>query len=138
MRILGRRQITGLASGERRRLAARRLFIWAFLARASVGIMAYLLTVYTSVPFLEDALWYEEEGYNVAQEWLSGRWGALDTLPHGVQMAKPVVATIAGFYYLTGGMRALPLLLVMYGAITAIIPVYVYWISLEVGAPGRA
>jgi hypothetical protein len=117
---------------------ARRIFVLAFLARAVVGIMAYLLTLYTSVPFLEDALWYEEEGYSVAQEWLSGRWGALDTLPHGVQMAKPVVATIAGFYYVTGGTRALLLLLVAYGAITAIIPVYVYWIGTELGAPERA
>lgn len=117
---------------------ARRIFIWAFLARAVVGIVAYLLTLYTSVPFLEDALWYEEEGYSVAQEWLSGRWGALDTLPHGVQMAKPVVATIAGFYYVTGGTRALLLLLVAYGAVTAIIPVYVYWIGIELGAPERA
>ena len=117
---------------------ARRIFVWAFLARAVVGIVAYLLTVYTEVPFLEDALWYEEVGYSVAQEWLSGRWGALDTLPAGVQMAKPVVATIASFYYVTGGTRTLPLLLVAYGAITAIIPVYVYWIGIELGAPERA
>jgi hypothetical protein len=117
---------------------AKRIFVWAFSARAAVGIAAYLLTVYSSVPFLEDALWYEEEGYSVAQEWLSGRWGALDTLPNGVQMAKPVVATIAGFYYVTGGTRALSLLLVAYGAITATIPVYVYWIASELGAPERA
>jgi hypothetical protein len=125
-------------NSEWRLPVARRIFVWAFLARAVVGIVAYLLTVYTPVPFLEDALWYEEEGYGVAQEWLSGRWGALDTLPHGVQMAKPVVATIAGFYYVTGGTRALPLLLVAYGAITAIIPVYLYWIGIELGAPERA
>jgi len=129
----------GVASeDERRRLVVRRICVWAFLARATVGVLAYLLTVYTSVPFLEDALWYEEEGYSVAREWLSGRWGALDTLPQGVQMAKAVVATIAAFYYLTGGIRALLLLLVMYGAVSAIIPVYVYWISIEVGAPERA
>jgi hypothetical protein len=117
---------------------AWRIFVWAFLARAVVGIVAYLLTVYTEVPFLEDALWYEDVGYSVAQEWLSGRWGALDTLPTGVQMAKPVVATIAGFYYVTGGTRTLPLLLVVYGAVTAIIPVYVYWIGIELGVPERA
>src|SRR5262245_44317158 len=142
MRPLGRRQTTSqqdvAREVERRRLVVRRIFVWAFLARAVVGIAAYLLTVYSSVPFLEDALWYEEEGYSVAQEWLSGRWGALDTLPHGVQMAKPVVGTIAGFYYITGGTRVLPLLLVAYGAVTAIIPVYVYWIGIELGAPERA
>jgi hypothetical protein len=142
MRTLRRPGVAGgkIAAGhsEWRLPVARRIFVWAFLARAVVGIVAYLLTVYTSVPFLEDALWYEEEGYSVAQEWLSGRWGALDTLPHGVQMAKPVVATIAGFYYVTGGTRVLPLLLVAYGAITAIIPVYVYWIGIELGVPERA
>jgi hypothetical protein len=125
-------------NSEWRLPVARRIFVSAFVARAVVGIVAYLLTVYSSVPFLEDALWYEEEGYSVAQEWLSGRWGALDTLPQGVQMAKPVIATIAAFYYVTGGTRALPLLLVAYGAITAIIPVYVYWIGTELGAPERA
>jgi hypothetical protein len=103
-----------------------------------VGIVAYVLTVYTDVPFLEDALWYEEVGYSVAQEWLSGRSGALDTLPSGVQMAKPLVTTIAAFYYVTGGIRALPVLLVVYGAMTAVIPVYVYWIGRELGAPERA
>jgi hypothetical protein len=142
MRTLRRPGVAGgkIAAGhsEWRLPVARRIFVWAFLARAVVGIVAYLLTEYTSVPFLEDALWYEEEGYSVAQEWLSGRWGALDTLPHGVQMAKPVVATIAGFYYVTGGTRVLPLLLVAYGAVTAIIPVYVYWIGIELGAPERA
>jgi hypothetical protein len=118
--------------------AARRIFVWAFLARAVLSIVAYLLTVHTQVPFLEDALWYEEQGYSVAQEWLSGRWEALDTLPHGVQMAKPVIATIATFYFVTGGTRLLPLLLVAYGALTAIIPVYVYWIGIELGMPARA
>ena len=135
-RVAGGRILAG--SRERKLPVARRIFVWAFLARAVVGIMAYLLTVYTSVPFLEDALWYEEEGYSVAREWLSGRWGALDTVPHGVQMAKPVIATIAAFYYITGGTRALPLLLVAYGAITAVIPVYVYWIGTELGVPERA
>jgi hypothetical protein len=115
-----------------------RIFFWAFLARAVVGIVAYLLTMHTEVPILEDALWYEEVGYSVAQDWLSERWGTLDTLPRGVQMAKPLVATIAVFYYVTGGIRAVPVLLVAYGAITAIIPVYVYWISMELGAPKRA
>jgi hypothetical protein len=128
-----------LAGNRRSRSSvARRIFVWAFLARAVVGIVAYLLTVYTEVPFLEDALWYEEVGYSVAQDWLSGRSGALDTLPFGVQMAKPLVVTIAGFYYITGGIRALPLLLVAYGAVTAVIPVYVYWIAIELGAPERA
>jgi len=103
-----------------------------------VGIVAYLLTVYTDVPFLEDALWYEEVGYAVAQEWLSGRSGTLDALPSGVQMAKPLVLTIAGFYYATDGIRALPVLLVLYAAVTAIIPVYVYWIGRDLGAPEHA
>ncbi len=125
-------------NSEGKRPVARRIFVWAFLARAVIGIVAYLLTVYTEVPFLEDALWYEEQGYSVGQEWLSGRWEALDTLPRGVQMAKPIVAIIAAFYYVIGGTRALPLLLVAYGALTAVIPVYVYWIGIELGVPERA
>jgi hypothetical protein len=123
---------------RRKPSAALRIFIWAFLARAVVGILAYLLTVETNVPFLEDALWYEEQGYSLAQEWLSGRWDALDTTPSGVQMAKPLISVIAGFYYVTGGTRSVLVLLIVYGALTAIIPVYVYWISTELGAPERA
>lgn len=138
--VRGRRFIRGKMQpgNDRGKLsAARQIFFWAFLARAVVGIAAYLLTVYTEVPFLEDALWYEEQGYSVAREWLEGRWQALDTLPSGVQMAKPVVATIAVFYYITVGTRALPLLLVAYGALTAVIPVYVYWLAIELGVPER-
>jgi hypothetical protein len=114
------------------------LYLWAFVVRVTSAIVGYLFTQYAGVELLVDALWYEEHGYSLARDWLSGRAVGLGEVPAGAQNAKPLVAMIAVFYYVTGGVRAGPLLLVVYAALTAIVPVYVYWIARELGAPGRA
>jgi hypothetical protein len=91
--------------------------------------------MYADLPIVEDARFYEEMGYEVAQDWLSGRVIDLDTLPQGVQTARLLVTAIAAFYYMTGGIRALPTLLIIYSAVTALVPVYVYRFARELGAP---
>lgn len=111
------------------------IYWWAFLVRALAGLLAYVLTLYTEVPFLEDALFYEEKGYGVARDWLSGRSVDLEGESQGVQTAWLFVVGIAAFYYLADGIRILPLLFVVYSAITAVVPVYVYRIARELGAP---
>jgi len=112
-----------------------RLYWWAFLARALVGILAYTLTLSADLPIVEDAQFYEEMGYEVAQDWLAGREVDFSALPEGVQSTRLLVIAIAVFYYATGGLRVLPGLLIAYSAITALLPVYVYRCTRELQAP---
>jgi hypothetical protein len=121
------------ASTEKRTVA--RLYGWAVLVRVLVGFLAYALTIYADLPIVEDARFYEEMGYEVAQDWLSGTSVDFDALPEGVQTARFLVTAIAAFYFAMGGMRALPVLLVAYSVLTALVPVYVYWFTQELGAP---
>jgi len=116
------------------RRALTQLYRWAFLVRVLVGFLAYALTVYADLPIVEDARFYEEIGYEVAQNWLSGRAVDFDTLPEGVQTARLLVTAIAVFYYVVGGVRALPVLLVAFSAVTALVPVYVYRLARELQA----
>jgi hypothetical protein len=111
----------------------RRLYWGAFIVRALAGLVAYVLTLYTEVTLFEDALYYEEMGYGIAREWLAGRSVDFDVLSRGAQSAWLLVVAISIFYYLTGGIRAVPLLLVAYSAVTAVVPVFVYRIAHELG-----
>jgi hypothetical protein len=99
-----------------------------------VGFLAYALTLYADLPIVEDARFYEEMGYEVAQDWLSGKSVDFDALPEGVQTARLLVTAIAAFYFVMGGVRALPVLLIAYSAVTALVPVYVYWFTRELDA----
>jgi len=103
-----------------------RLYTWSFVVRVFVGLLAYALTLYADLPIVEDARFYEEMGHEVARDWLAGRSVDFDSLPEGVQTARLLVTVIALFYWMTGGVRALPILLVAYSAVTALVPVYVY------------
>ena len=115
-----------------------RLYTWAFLLRALVGFLAYGLTFYADLPIVEDARFYEEVGYEVARDWLSGREVEFGTLGQGAETARPLVVAIASFYYVMGGVRALPLLLVVFSAITALVPIYVYRIARQLQMPASA
>jgi hypothetical protein len=118
---------------EKRTVA--RLYGWALLVRVLVGFLAYALTIYADLPIVEDARFYEEIGYEVAQDWLSGKGVDFDALPEGAQTARLLVIAIAAFYFVMGGARALPVLLVAYSAVTALVPVYVYRFTRELDAP---
>ena len=116
------------------RRTAHHLYWWAFVVRSLAGLVAYVLTQYTDVPFFEDALYYEEVGYSIASDWLSGRSVDFASLSQGgVRTGWLMIVGIAVFYFLMQGVRALPVLLVFYSAITAWVPVYVYRISRELG-----
>jgi hypothetical protein len=122
-----------VAAIEKRTVA--RVYGWACLVRVLVGFLAYILTLYADLPIVEDARFYEEIGYEVAQGWLSGKTVDFDALPEGVQTARLLVTAIAAFYFVMGGVRALPILLVAYSVVTAAVPVYVYWFTRELDAP---
>jgi hypothetical protein len=99
-----------------------------------IGLAAYALTIYADVQVVEDARYYEEVGYEVARDWLSGRQVDFGTLGQGAETAWLQVTMIAAFYYVLGGVRALPILLIAYSAVTALVPVYVYRIARELEA----
>src|SRR5258708_24329990 len=128
MRIWAIRAGTAVATKRR---TVSRLYGWAFVVRVLVGFLAYALTLYADLPIVEDARFYEEIGYEVAQDWLSGKDVDFDALPEGVQTARVLVTAIAAFYFVMGGVRALPVLLVAFSAVTALVPVYVYWFARD-------
>ena len=114
---------------------ARRLYVIALVVRAVAGIGGYIATEYFDIPLLQDALYYEEVGHSVALEWLSGessQW--LETERYGGKVAWLMVATIGGLYFLLQGFRSVPLLVILWSALTAWVPVYTYRIGLELGA----
>jgi hypothetical protein len=110
----------------------------ALVVRALTGLLAYWLSLHSDTPLLEDAFWYEYLGYGVAQDWLSGRAGGLSTLSGHGQAVWVMVVTVAVLYYLMGGLRAIPVLLVLYSAVTAVVPVYIYYIGRELRMSERA
>jgi hypothetical protein len=124
------------ALAERRSLT--RIYRWGLLVRASVGILAYALTIYLDLPIVEDAKFYEESGYELAQNWIAGTEIDLGELGGGAITGRYLVIGIALFYFVMGGLRALPLLLIAYSAITALVPLYVYRVARELQAPEAA
>jgi hypothetical protein len=120
------------ADDERQSLV--RLYIVAVLVRAAVGMLAYGLTGYTDVPIVEDARYYEDVGWEIARDWLSGASVDFGVFGQGAETAPLLVALIAIFYYVLGGIRALPLLLLAYSAVTAFVPVYVFRFTRELKA----
>ncbi len=133
-------------SSVRRRIAVtdekgmlRRIYWWSFVARFSAGMAGLLLMQFARVAFLEDALNYERIGAGIAQDWLSGRtssWLANDGQNPNTPLL--IILTIACFYTLTLGVRALPLLIGFYCAITAFAPVLTYRIARQIGAARSA
>ncbi len=121
------------------RLLLRRVYRWAFVVRAIVGVAAWLVTVYLGIPLLEDALFYEEMGWQVANEWISEH--SSFTLAWMIQEGRQawiMVLLIAVFYLCFGGLRVVPLMIVAYSAVTASVPVWIYRIAKQIGASDRA
>jgi hypothetical protein len=118
--------------------ALTQLYQWALLVRVLVGLLAYGLTIYADLSVVEDARYYEATGYAIAHEWLSGRAVDFGTLGQGAETAWLLVTVIAAFYYVLDGVRALPILLIAYSAVTAVVPVYIYCIARELQASDAA
>ena len=115
-----------------------RIYRWGLLVRALVGLLAFALTIYLDLPIVEDAMFYEESGYLLAQNWIVGAEINLGELGEGAITGRYLVIGIALFYFVMGGVRALPLLLIAYSAITALVPIYVYRVARELHAPEAA
>jgi hypothetical protein len=120
-------------------LTLRRLYWWSFAIRVSLGMAGWLLMQFTRIELLQDAIYYEEVGAEIAHDWLNGRsstWLAREGLdPHRPVLIVLVVAIV---YTLTLGVRALPLVLVVYGAITSHAPGLTYRLARECGASPAA
>lgn len=115
----------------------KKLYRWSFWTRFSVGVFGWFATVYLRLPFLQDALAYEELGAGVARDWLSGR--ASSYLQYAPETSPRLLIVMIGcFYVLTLGVRLLPLLIAAYSALTAFAPGYVYRIAKQIGASERA
>jgi len=127
----------GRDDGDRQ--VIRRIYWWAFAVRALAGILAYVATQYLNLLILEDAMYYEDMGYYVASQWLSGTSASISDLlgPHA-SFAAVLIVMIAVVYYVMQGIRAVPILLLIYSAVTALVPVYTYRLTRELGAPPSA
>lgn len=118
---------------ERRFL--RRLYWWSFLLRAVAALIGWFVTFVIKLPFLQDPLYYDWVGAHIANDWLNGRPSSwLATVGQQPHQPVAIVTLIACFYTLTLGVRALPVLLVAYGAITAYTPLVIYRIARSLGA----
>jgi hypothetical protein len=112
----------------------RRLYLWALAFRFGAGMLGWLLTLLINIPFLQDALYYEETGAGIARDWLAGRsseWLTWAMTADRVSWFLPAV--IGSFYWLSGGIRLIPLLLLGISSITALTPVLTYLIAREMG-----
>lgn len=120
-------------------LALRRIYRWAFAVRTIIGITAWLVTVFLEIPMMEDALHYEEMGWQVVNEWIAGgSSSSLEWMMEGERSAWVMVMLVAVFYLLFGGLRVVPLLIVAYSAVTAFVPVWIYRLARQVGASEKA
>jgi hypothetical protein len=116
----------------------RDLFWWSFALRFLIGFTGWLLTQYTTLSLLEDALHYEELAGSVADCWLAGEPSPWLTSAF-TEGQKPwlIVVLLAGCYFLAGGARITPLVLFIYCLITAWAPVLTYKIGLQLGVPRK-
>jgi hypothetical protein len=118
-------------------LAIRRLFLWAFILRFGLGLTGWVLTHVAGIGLVQDADYYEQLGRLIAQDWLDGRSSAWLSWAFDDGKAPWLLpAVVAGFYWLSGGVRIIPLLLAAFCSITAWTPVMVYRIALRLGISG--
>lgn len=116
----------------------RRLYWTSFALRLSVGLLGWAVTYFNLLasPVIEDALGYEAQGAAIADEWLSGESsGTLSELMAAGTRGWGLPLVFGICYFLTGGIRALPVLIAAYCALTAWTPVIVYQIGRQLGAP---
>jgi len=112
----------------------RRLYLWALVFRFGAGMLGWLLTLLVNIPFLQDAFYYEETGAGIARDWLAGRSSEWLSWAMTVDRAPWLLPTvIGGFYWLSGGLRLVPLLLLGISSVTAFTPVLTYLIAREMG-----
>jgi hypothetical protein len=116
----------------------RHLYLGALAFRFGAGILGWLLTLMIHIPFLEDAFYYEQLGAGIARDWLAGRPSEWLAWAWTMDRTPWLLPTLIGcFYWLTGGIRLVPLLLLAICAITALTPVLTYLIARQIGLSRR-
>lgn len=106
----------------------------SYLLRCFVGLSAWLVTEYWSIGLLEDAAHYEAVGVGIAREWITtGTSQTLGVLMEHGRHAWVMYALLAVFSFVLGGIRCLPLAMILLNLVTAWVPVYTYRIGLLLG-----
>lgn len=115
-------------------VVVRRLFWWSFGIRFGAGFLGWILTVGLGLPFLQDAFYYERIGSGIAEDWMAGRssWW-LESAMAGNHLPWIMPFVIAVFYFVMGGVRAVPLLMAAVCLFSAITPVLVFKTAREAG-----
>jgi hypothetical protein len=137
-RLARRRAAKAAPSSAAQEDDLRRLYLGALAFRFGAAMLGWLLTLMIKIPFLEDAFYYEQLGAGIARDWLAGRsseWLSWALTKDRIPWLLPSV--IGGFYWLTGGIRLVPLLLLAICAITALTPVLTCLIAREMGLSRR-
>ncbi|MEZ6050280.1 MAG: hypothetical protein R3B91_20080 [Planctomycetaceae bacterium] len=118
----------------------KRLYWWSFAIRFSVGMLGWgLVMIEAPIDVVQDAAFYEEVGWKVATEWLSGEQSeTLKILMNRPHFPWLIVVGIGCFYTFTLGLRILPLLIATYCAITSFVPGMVYQMTRITGGGHRA
>ncbi|HEY9874071.1 MAG TPA: hypothetical protein V6D12_11575 [Candidatus Obscuribacterales bacterium] len=112
----------------------RLIYRWSFAIRFGVALTAWYIAQFLNLSLVEDAGRYQEFGAIIADDWRSGNSSTLlEEWREGGQ-AWGMLAFIAVFYLLTGGVATIPILLAFYSAITAFAPVLTYRIARKLGA----
>ena len=108
---------------------------WAsFLVRSSLGLAAWWLSQFFELGLIGDAMLYERVGARISSEWYEhGTSQTLAALMAEGQNAWIMFFVMGALSYLLGGVRALPLLVLLFNLGTAWVPVITYRIGRELG-----
>src|SRR5688572_18226460 len=111
-------------------LLLQKLFRYGWVLRFLAGFVGWLLMIFSGLDLIQDASYYDEAGASIAEDWLNGRrseWLELNgDNPHQPWLMVTVLACV---YFVLLGLRALPLVLLAYAAITAVVSRYTYLIA---------
>ena len=108
---------------------------WAsFLVRCSLGLAAWWLAQFFQLGLIGDAMLYESVGARISSEWYEhGTSQTLAALMAEGRNAWIMFFVMGALSYLLGGVRALPLLILLFNLATAWVPVITYRIGRELG-----
>jgi len=122
----------------------KHLYWQSFALRFGIGMAGwtiFLLSQWGYMPdfgLINDAKYYDKAAHWVATDWLAGRPSVWFHTQAGKQFQPYVLVTVlACFYVLTLGVRALPVILALYSALTAFVPIWTYRIAAELGTSHR-
>ncbi len=116
----------------------RRLYWWSFGLRFLIGMTGWLMTLMTDIPFLQDAMHYQDLGSGVANSWLAGEsspW--LESAMRQGHQPWLIVVLLAVCFYAAGGAKVTPFALFIYCLLTAWAPVLTERIGLQLGVPRK-